>query len=240
MGSLVGLAADTHLNGVIFPIALFVVLLVRRTALRSLVFYSLGVVLAGTWWPGYISSRTPDCSESNSTCSACRCRCSRSSSGRADLPRIEDRRAVLVQPRASIVLAWVAVLAAIVLLRPAGIRSLLSLLALFGTVFLFMALFVGTRSPGYAVLLWPVGVLLVARLVDVSPKRVAVGLMGGLIVISIAASRVVHVAAVAVELRPSRRDSKARAANATVQADPFLWYGFSVRAVYRQSLLRSC
>ena len=91
-----------------------------------------------------------------------------------------------------------------------------------------MALFVGTRSPGYAVLMWPVGALLVARLVDVSPERVAVGLTGGLIMISIAAtgwytwqqsqsSYHRHVARLQ-ELVPP---------DATVQADPFLWYGFS-------------
>jgi 4-amino-4-deoxy-L-arabinose transferase-like glycosyltransferase len=227
-GLVAGLAADTHLNGVIFPVALFVVLLVRRTTLRKLVLYSLGVVFAGTWWVWLHILQDPGLFREQLEIFSVPMPVFEVLERPVQVFAIEIARYLLVQPRASILMAWVAVLAAIVLLRHHCDRSLLSLLALFGTVFLFMALFVGTRSPGYAVLLWPVGALLVARLVDVSPRRAAVGLMGGLIIVSIAAtgwdtwkqlqsSYDGHIARLQEQVPP----------NATVQADPFLWFGFA-------------
>ena len=227
-GLMAGLAADTHLNGVIFPVALFVVLLVRRTSVRRLAFYALGVMLAGVWWLWVHMLQDPALFWEQLHMFSVPMPVFEILERPVQIFAMEIARYLLVLPRASIVFAWVAVLAAIVLLLHHRDRSLLSLLALFGTVFLFMALFVGTRSPVYAVLVWPIGTLLVARLIDVSPKRLAVGLMGALIVVSVAATGwYTWQQSQSSYDRHIERLKDLVPPDATVQGDPFLWFGFS-------------
>jgi 4-amino-4-deoxy-L-arabinose transferase-like glycosyltransferase len=227
-GLVAGLAADTHLNGVIFPVALFVVLLVRRASPGKLVFYSLGVVVAGLWWLWLHVLQDPALFREQLEVFGVPMPVVEILERPVQVFALEAARYVFVQPQASVLLLWVAVLAAVVLLRHHRDSALLSLLALFGTVFVFMALFVGTRAPWYAVILWPVCALLVARLVDVSPRRVAMGLMGVLVTVSIAATAWTvwqqsewsydrHVARLQEVIPP----------DATVQGDPSLWFGFA-------------
>jgi 4-amino-4-deoxy-L-arabinose transferase-like glycosyltransferase len=227
-GLVAGLAADTHLNGVIFPVALFVMLLVRRTSLRNLVFYSSGVVLAGLWWLWLHVLQDPALFREQLDMFSLPMPIAEILEQPLQVFILEAARYALVQPLASVILLWIALLAVVVLLRHHRDSAVLSLLAIFATVFVFMALFVGTRAPWYAVILWPVVALLVARLVDVSPKRVAVGLMGVLVGVSIVAtgwsawqgsqwSLDRHVAALQEFVPP----------DATVQGDPSIWFGFS-------------
>ena len=227
-GLVAGLAADTHLNGVVFPVALFIVLLVRRSSPRKCAFYLLGLVVASAWWawvhvlqdPGLFQEQLDMFSNGVPVVDALE--------EPLQMFALEVARYILVVPRASILLVWVAVLAAVVLLRHHRDRALLSLLAIIATVFLFMALFVGSRSTDYAILLWPLCALLVARLIDTLPRPGAIGLATALVVISVAS-----IGWTIWQHLPSDYDryvAKLRAhvpLESTVQADPFIWFGMA-------------
>jgi hypothetical protein len=141
---------------------------------------------------------------------------------------LEALKYVFVIPRASVLLVWIAVLAVIVLLRHHRDRSLLALLTLAGVAFVLMALLLPHRFPYYGVLLWPVFALLVARLLAVTPRRLAVVMGTTLVVVSIAT-----IGQVVWHYLPADYDgyvARLRAQvppDAMIQADPLLWFGFS-------------
>ena len=218
-----------HFNGAGFALGLFFVLLVRRSGRRALPLYALGLFIALAWWVWI--DILPDASLFSDQLKAF-------TTGDPPLydlkpgPQqvfvLEAARYALVLPRASVALAWVAVLAAIVLLRHHRDRSLLCLLTLAATAFVFMALITPHRIHVYAVLLWPIFALLVARLLMVSSRRPALGLGGAIVVVSL-----VSIGAYAWQSLQEDYDSyvaRLRAVvppGATVQADPFVWYGFT-------------
>ena len=168
-GLVASLAGDTHFNGLVVAPALFLILLVRRSTWSNLVVYAIGVLIGAAWWlwvhiiqdPGLFFEQVR-------------------LNGR-DLPLadaiaepivvfgVEAARYFLVEPFGSSVLAVFAVVAMAVLMLTRRDRALASLLAFAGVVLIFLALLTGARTPIYAVMLWPIAALLVARHLEIAP-----------------------------------------------------------------------
>ena len=228
-GLIVGLSVDVHLNGAGFALGLLGVLLVRRSSRRAFASFCLGLAVAFVWWVWvHVLSDPTLFREQLDAFTTADPPFVELLSRPIDIFVLEAARYVLVQPPASVVLAWVAMLAVIVLLRHHRDSSLVSLLTLFAIVFAFMALVTPHRVHLYAVLLWPVFALLVARLLVVSARPIALGLGSAIVLaslLSIGASTWQglqedyhsYVSRISAQIPP----------DATVQGDPLLWYGFT-------------
>jgi 4-amino-4-deoxy-L-arabinose transferase-like glycosyltransferase len=228
-GLVVGLGVDVHLNGVVFPPALLLMLLWRRSAPRSVALYVLGLAAALLWWlwihvlpdPSLFAAQVDAFTTDNIPLAEVLSR-------PAQVFGLEMVRFVLVTPRPSALLTWIAALAVIELLRHNRDQALTSLLVYGTTVFILMALVLPHRINLYAILLWPVFALLAARLLDVSPRRLAAGLGSALVVVSVAT-----LVLTAWQRLPSDYDRYVERLRehippeATVQGDPLLWFGFS-------------
>ena len=231
-GLVAGLSVDVHFNGAAFALGLFGVLLVRRSSPRAYAYLTLGLAAAFAWWawvhilPGLSLFR-----EQMSTFTTADPPLVDLLSRPVQIFLLEAARYALVLPRASVVLAWVAILAAILLLRHQRDRSLLCLLALTAIVFVFMALVTPHRVHMYAVLLWPVFALLVARLLTISARPVAIGLGGAVITLSLVSIGASTWQSLQEDYHSYvQRLSAEIPHDATVQGDPFVWYGFTDRA----------
>ena len=227
-GLIAALTADVHLNGAIVAPALFVVLLLRRSPPRGLVVFSLGAILGGLWWVFVHVLPDPALMREQSGTFGFGLPVSEVLTEPLKVILLEIARYVLVEPRMSVIILALAVIAAVVLLVKRRDRALITLLS-FGLVFhVFMTLFSGTKVPFYAVLLLPLAALLVARLVDISPRPLAWGVSGLLVVTSL-----FSVGTIAIDQVPADYDAYiARLREhvpdgATIQGEPTIWYGFA-------------
>lgn len=207
--------------------AVFAILLIRGTDRRKLVYFLAGVPVGVAWWLAVHASDPALLSEQVGTF------------GRPlpittllDVPLapflFEVARYVLVVPRLSLVLLGAAAISVIVLLRRRyRDRSLLALLAFSGIVILAMSLFSANPGHLYAVLLWPVGALLVARLVSTFQQRADWATVGAIVLLSIAG-----IASAALPAAPADYDRWVAALRASapvgarIQAPTNSWYGF--------------
>jgi 4-amino-4-deoxy-L-arabinose transferase-like glycosyltransferase len=227
-GLIASLAADVHFNGLVVPVALLAVLVVRRASRRSVVLFFSGTALGGMWW--LFVHVLPDPSrflEQTRTFGF-------------PTPAIEmlsepilvlgmEIARYLRVDAGSLVLLAVGLFAGYSLLRRHRDRSLLAVLTYAGVVALFMLLIVGNKLPIYAVLLWPVLALLVSRRVDVAdhPRLAAT------VTVAIIAASLASVGSMAIRDRNADYDgyiAQLRAAipaSATVVGQPSVWFGFA-------------
>ena len=146
----------------------------------------------------------------------------------ATVVALEVARYFLVEPRVSAALVVAVVVAAVFLLLRRRDRSLLVLLTFGFSVFLFMMLFSGTKVAFYAVLLVPIGTLLLARLVDILPTRSAWLVGGGTVALSLVSIAVAAVPAIHSDFDRYVAGVRSYLPEGTViQATPSLWYGLS-------------
>ena len=225
-GALATLSTDIHFNGWIMWVAVFAVLAIRGADRRKLLFFLAGVPVGIAWWlaahatdPGLLSEQMGAFGRPLPITTL------------ADSPLLpflfEVARYVLVVPRLSLVLLIGAIIAAIVLLIRYRDRSLLALLAFSGIVFVAMTLFSGNPGTLYAVLLWPVAALLVARLVSTFRQRVAWATVGSIVLLSLVG--IVNVAISTGSADYDRWVTSLRSSvpdGATVQGPIYAWYGF--------------
>jgi 4-amino-4-deoxy-L-arabinose transferase-like glycosyltransferase len=227
-GLIAALAADVHLNGLIVPVALFVVLLVRRAPPRSLLVFGGGAAVGALWWLFIHVWPDPSLLREQVGAFSVGLPIFDLSTEPHVVIALEIARYVLVEPRLSVIILALALVAAVALLLRNRDLALLSLLTFAAAFYAFMTLFSGTKVPFYAVLLLPVAALLVARLVDVSQRPAALAMSALVVVASL-----LSVAAVTRDLAPADYDRYIAGlrehvpAGATVQGEPTIWYGFS-------------
>lgn len=227
-GLLASLAADIHFNGLAVPIALFLVLLVRRASLLRLAFFGMGVVLGGLWWVYIHVLPDPSLLREQGDAFSVGLPILDVLGRPLSVLVLEIARYVLVEPPTALIILALAAVATIVLLARRRDAALLALLTYAVTIHVFMTLLAGTKVPFYAVLLLPVAALLVARLVDVSPRPAAWAVSAGLVIVSLAT-----VGSIVVDQSRADYDryvSRLREAvptGATIQGQPTIWFGFS-------------
>jgi 4-amino-4-deoxy-L-arabinose transferase-like glycosyltransferase len=229
-GFVAAMGLEVHMNAILVPAALLIVLMVRRTPVRGIIAFLLGAGSGVALW--MVVHVAPDLTRF----------VSQVAHFSRPLPLgevVRDPVGLIAWELRRFTGVWTGDGAATVLLTAAAViivlvrgrdRSAWTVMALGATLIVGMTVGIASKTPVYAVLLWPVAALLVARALDLLPRRAAIGIAAGLIGLALLAN--VHQA---VRLSPADYDgymSRIRAAippAATVQGQPTLWFGLGER-----------
>jgi 4-amino-4-deoxy-L-arabinose transferase-like glycosyltransferase len=227
-GVLAVLAADVHLNAVIVPVALAAVLLVRRASLRTFGLFAAGGFVAGLWFLFVHVVQDPALFMQQVNAFG---------GPKSPLSEFLERPAFTLGmglaryirvDAGSLALLVAGLIATYELLRRHNDLALRTVLTFAGVQLIYTLVLVNHKQPVYAVLLWPVLALLVARLLTVLPQRLAVLAGGTIIVISL-----LSVGHMTLRDRGADFDSylaqldAAIPDDAVVMGQPSTWFGFT-------------
>lgn len=236
-GIIAGLAADIHLNGLLMPLVLLVFVAIRTSPrwimLRRGAGILVGTLLGWIWWGLVHVLPNPALFLDQWSIAP--------SGGLPIQFLVNDLRTVLIAEPLRFLqatlqwwpLAWLmpigAIVGAVILVHHHRDRNVLGVLGAIAGMILLMALFVAHKAPTYAVLVWPLGALLLGRWLAVSvPRAVALGIVAAGSLASILALSAV--AASSWQSDYDRFVGRLRSsipAGATVQGDPVYWYGLA-------------
>jgi 4-amino-4-deoxy-L-arabinose transferase-like glycosyltransferase len=236
-GVIAGLAADIHLNGLLVPFVLLVFVAVRTghqpILMRRGAAILVGTLLGWMWWGMVHVLPNPALFVDQW------------SSGLSGVLPIQllgaDLRTVLMAEPLRFLqatlrwwpLAWLmplgAILGGVILVRHHRDGNALGVLGGIAAMILFMALIVARKAPTYAVLVWPLGALLVGRWLTVAVGRAA----SIRILVATSLASVFALAVVGASQWQGNYDRFVGQlrnyipAGATIQGEPTYWYGLA-------------